>query len=121
MSHSGLLQYDLDKGVEDAPALRDRLARDVDWLAAVWLSVRGQGLCVLAWSPGLREQPEHHKATWEAGKAQLEALSGVRSDPIPAVSQPRYVSWDPDLRLREAPAEFAVVERRQPRPRGRAA
>lgn len=95
--HSGLVPVDFDSLGEGLASAKAKLADDPH-VAAVWVSVSGNGLWVLTRTDA--KTKEEHAAAYKAASAYFARL-GLEADPAcKNVSRLCFVSYDPDATFR---------------------
>ena len=103
ISHSGLLQVDIDH-VEDLPSLRSRIDAD-QYTAFSFISPGGNGLKV-----GVRIDPTRHAESYQCVADYYQKTFGVKIDPkVKEVPRLLFVSYDPDVFVNESAKVFPVT------------
>ena len=93
--YSGLIVLDVDKNIQEDPAvLRDSMAGD-ERIFAVWISPRGRALKVLVYHDG---GPDEHRAVFASAVAYMASAYGLEVDETQYdIPRACYVSWDREI------------------------
>lgn len=109
--HSGFISMDLDNLNQDVEGVRQLLSSD-PYVYSCFTSVSGTGLCVL-----FRINPDKHREAFDGIADYLIKQYQLVIDPSGKdVSRPRYVSYDPDLRIND---KALVFKKYLPKPKQR--
>lgn len=104
---TGLLALDFDKlPPGDAPAFKQYLFNNYDYVVAAWLSASGSGVRALVSIPQAKSVDEFKQYYNAIEKFEMSQYIGYDHAPLnPAL--PLFLSHDPDILIREEPSTFA--------------
>lgn len=105
IQHSGYICLDLDDLGEAMVRVKRQLAGD-KYTYAVCESVGGNGLSMF-----VKVEPTEHAAIFDAVEEYYVGRYGVEVDHLADVSRPRFVSYDPGIRIDEQSKVFTLHNR----------